>query len=1350
MTSNNIKTDLLKKENDLKKFHLYKLYTMDEKIKSTEEYANNNNIKITNTIKDKPKLFNNFMVIAQMIKESGECRYFYGKKDNMIKFIEDNKNSALFEVSTTPYPKVYFDIDKIEMDDKSIKMMVLELMEKYNNDFNKCITFNDVIVLGKLIEKSNKYKSLHIIFKTESMCKKILKWWVNQRNNGGCVRIDPLVYKSKQNLCLKDNTKYNNSNNPVFTDIFKSHNTTDYLIEFNNDNPITEHQDYIEYIKKETERKKDLQTLTSKSKNIIKVNRFNLVDKILTHLPPNHKFYSSHFWSGLLLTLKANEVKKLDYFMEESVGRAENSKLYTIEKNKEFFNNNETEFKNIYHQITQLNTKYNLRFYWCGNGFYDTPELRDWTMRLSGVDINIINDKFDKVNEKCYENPTKITIKKDVYLDIKNMLFIDLNKKFVCCYWNDYYKTLNKDNTENFIKLEKEEITEKAKEFIDNNNKICGVKMVWGEGKSYYVMLPVIKELMKKDNIKILMITENNALNKDVYLTYNELFEGKVWSHRNKTQTKEDKQIFICSVESITLRLKNEFDFDYIIFDEYETIISHLESETLTNPYQTINNIIKKMENADKIYLLDADLSNERITPLMKRLNTDKVELYESKVNKWRSHKFNIFNNNKNDVLYKLLTDIENNKNICVACMTRREAKIIFKLISSKFDNVNILGYWRDEIYYKLDGEEKRLLTKEEKNKNMNDMIDDANINVWIYSPSIITGISYNKPNYFHKTYLFTSHQSCNARLSIQMLFRVRELIDKEINISFNELKPPTDRPTDKETIDLINCKCELSKTSILNDIHYDMDENENITFNDIYHQFYITNYKEIYMSEYNLGQEILRILTSNHQIPLNFMLPTLKDAEINLSEVKDEYDGSKEKVKMEDTLTFMMTDFKPEKEKEKQHRKNIICNDDFISIREVNKKNALNLLGLNTSYYRKYGERVEMFDKVGSVYEYINKKDYDYTDNNDNQYCYEDKQKIWINYNQDNLDILKYPINHEFNITPFTHLNNIHNDMNIADLLICNENLRIIQNINNFNKYEDETINEDNELNGEINERNFNKKLKRVIKRVLPELFDNNDNIIFKKIQFNHKSLTERLLPHKEEISNNWSILKDLETHKKKNIRLNIDKLKDVDKCYYLIRHLLREIGMTIEAPKNKYRDNETYKITFEDWIKTDYENKERIGEEIRIKNDKLNIDGYNVDIGKNKDIVSKSEKLKPKLFKELGLKKNEKLIKSCGCYKSPSIKIVKIDIENKEKTEKEIKRSLNGMVKTAYNHHYYKVRPVKKNDTELVNIFNNNRVEYKKNKCLIQEDLMEDDLFMVNPELAKALDKNVCVEDY
>ena len=55
--------------------------------------------------------------------------------------------------------------------------------------------------------------------------------------------------------------------------------------------------------------------------------------------------------------------------------------------------------------------------------------------------------------------------------------------------------------------------------------------------------------------------------------------------------------------------------------------------------------------------------------------------------------------------------------------------------------------------------------------------------NCVIYTPTITTGISYNDTGHFFKKFLFCSTRSCDATETVQMIYRERCVISKEITI---------------------------------------------------------------------------------------------------------------------------------------------------------------------------------------------------------------------------------------------------------------------------------------------------------------------------------------------------------------------------------------------------------------------------------------------------------------------------------------------------------------------------------------------------------------------------------------
>ena len=115
-------------------------------------------------------------------------------------------------------------------------------------------------------------------------------------------------------------------------------------------------------------------------------------------------------------------------------------------------------------------------------------------------------------------------------------------------------------------------------------------------GKSHYIMKPFIWGRFKQNRkSKHLILSENNALNKDLFEDLKEIFEENgedsellFWGHQEHQPITEDHRIFICSEESLHKLTKKKpvpIEFNTIILDEYETIISHLESTTFKEHY---------------------------------------------------------------------------------------------------------------------------------------------------------------------------------------------------------------------------------------------------------------------------------------------------------------------------------------------------------------------------------------------------------------------------------------------------------------------------------------------------------------------------------------------------------------------------------------------------------------------------------------------------------------------------------------------------------------------------------------------------------------------------------------------
>ena len=105
----------------------------------------------------------------------------------------------------------------------------------------------------------------------------------------------------------------------------------------------------------------------------------------------------------------------------------------------------------------------------------------------------------------------------------------------------------------------------------------------------------------------------------------------------------------------------------------------------------------------------------------------------------------------------------------------------------------------------------------------MEDTLIRHNIDIFLFSPTIKTGVSVNA-EYFDKCYAYGSSSSLCVREFFQMLFRFRNLKQKEINISFNS---KFTRPKEYISTERIS-EILLNEPTITLYILYNLNENEN------------------------------------------------------------------------------------------------------------------------------------------------------------------------------------------------------------------------------------------------------------------------------------------------------------------------------------------------------------------------------------------------------------------------------------------------------------------------------------------------------------------------------------------
>lgn len=1283
-----------------------RINTINKKVDTINKIAKDYNIYPSPKIDQIPLYFNDIVIAQDKWNKNKQLivkTYYYGRNINDInRLIQDYPNHHFYEMIRNQVVKVFLDIDEVEFTTEELENELLNFISIINKVYSIEITRTDLIVQVKECD-DGLFRSIHIILPNYKMDFEEQLWFFTNYYPTADLR----VYRNNGLLCLLGNTKMKIGLDKETGDILKMSSpftlfgTTDFIdtdmyISNCDECDLLSSSEYEMYrlsniniiTKTATEcvkESKDKLPLKNASTTLL-TNQYNLLQTILKFIPADDNFWISELWSKLVCCCKYNNINGIDDFLRKSPQKTI-IKKYTYDRNKKWFDDEITDIKhtNIINMVCKVNEvlfKINgkqIYYEKYGMGIMDTPHLREYIHKKTGLSKKIIEDRFILTNQenitdnknpatKKRTKPTHIVFNTEWKLDLVYYQLFQNNKP-AFNYYQDWYKEKQTEiKLDGWTEMSKEEIAKRALEFMNNTAKMFGVKMVWGEGKSYLIMKPVVDWCMD-NNKRVLILTENNALNMDVYCDL-VAKHGKhiVKSHKSGKITDEDK-IVICSEES-SIKLV-DMDFDVIILDEYETLVSHLNSETFGKyhtSYDEINLLARQLIRAEKILILDADLSNERIQPIktaIKLQDTD-IELYYSRVNKWSNHTFNIYQNDYEAFLTKIDADLNDDKRIAIAHMSRTNADVLLQYLMRRHPTKKILYIAGDKKnksdgkkYYKKypvededgnimrdeNGEvimkyQLKCLNKMEMKKDMNHKINDENVDIWLYTPSVITGISYNTPDYFSKTYFIGSDNSCCARLGIQMLFRVRELIDTTINIHIPQLGEILNEPTDEDIYNYLfkNIMFSLEEKDLHKYIFPKPDFN-NIEINKLYTDINIINIKEIYMSNLSCGHEMIKRLTINHGLKVNYIPKFIEKIDYELME--KEITIANKMNRDYEADVYANTRYIEMREINRKRKKNIIENDNQQSIREVNKSDLLNDLGLRQDYLVER-EAVPMDSMKKITYDKRRTEYYDGYKNTDIKLFNSDGndklitdnkisngKSLWVDKNwrdgRDweknkeykhngkitdinsklrlrNIDLMdrniggfEYQYNDtgdEIIKTSLTYDRIIHRNPEIFKFLLKTKHTDSIELINKFNTHTIKIENDNMEWNNIEEYKNFHKIAVVVLKSFFPKMInDKNNNIIFKKYMFSSKYFNEKLEDNQDFIKNNMMDLLRLKSFVATNLtKYDKENPEHQRMLYTFISGIITKLGFDVKAPTNKHRENEFYKITPKKHIHIEY----------------------------------------------------------------------------------------------------------------------------------------------------------------
>jgi hypothetical protein len=324
------------------------------------------------------------------------------------------------------------------------------------------------------------------------------------------------------------------------------------------------------------------------------------------------------------------------------------------------------------------------------------------------------------------------------------------------------------------------------------------------------------------------------------------------------------------------------------------------------------NEMIKKciMDCKSNKRIVISSTGNKKLTDMFRVLITEQYELVEDKyVCKYPKNILLINSTgllyfNPNDIDKCLLTDeLFGVENIYKTTLYNKDKSLLTESELKKYNEMKKFDMIQNQFNIRHTHTSQLQIDKQQFLMDLNDMIRNKySVDIFMYSPSIKTGISFNSlkeettKKYFDKQYSFGLCGSVCVREYIQMLFRVRELTDKEININlggkYKQYITPINTETTKRFMKFNNGLFKLNKTkdNEWNDLSDLTEYIENETNTD-YIEFRSINKTEYYNSIIMFNQEFFRLMNGIHHFTFekNFRFIETKEDTKEIYEVMDE-----------------------------------------------------------------------------------------------------------------------------------------------------------------------------------------------------------------------------------------------------------------------------------------------------------------------------------------------------------------------------------------------------------------------------------------------------------------------------
>ena len=491
--------------------------------------------------------------------------------------------------------------------------------------------------------------------------------------------------------------------------------------------------------------------------------------------------------------------------------------------------------------------------------------------------------------------------------------------------------------------------------------KVIAVQSEKGTGKTTNLLKSLFECNQINDETSILFISSRRTfgikllgdLNTYGFKLYSDIKDPIITDNR-----------IICQVDSL-IRLSKE-SFDIVIIDECESLARYLSSSHFIKNDKAgyiISMLEMRINNAEHIYILDADLSDRSFTYIKNIINLQPDE-YQKIINIYKPYSdYQIVPMKYEDWLSKIIELLNENKKLVIPMASNNKAKdLVIKL--------------------EMDYPEKKILLIHKETSDDQKMSFVINVNdkwsqydIVIYTPSVSMGISFDIPDYFDNIMAFGCHNSVGAQEFAQMIHRVRTPKEKKIYLAIDYYRDYNEDNDilDYDTVETMLCSdyylthYELHNNVIIKKVEKNKEKNEIVILypykEEPIYDIYIRNSWETLENKFNFPASFFGYTKyKNYQIVFENTNNTNSSITKELKDIRDKRLEDERNKNNQGILSAADLTYEEYLQKIKQ-KDEYLTDDDYYAIQKYNIKKCyqINNDDITENFLEIYNERDKM-----------------------------------------------------------------------------------------------------------------------------------------------------------------------------------------------------------------------------------------------------------------------------------------------------------------------------------------------------------------------------------------------------